>query len=67
MEWIMNQDNLLSLVEKTEIPFNDFRWIVKKGDKVYEEGYSVPFIKVFGKATVVCILRPVKNNDTIKV
>ncbi len=67
MEWIMNQDKLIELVEKTEIPFKDFRWIVKKGDKEYEEGYSVPFIKVFGKATVVCILRPVTKNDPIKV
>lgn len=67
MEWIMNQDNLITLVEKTEIPLKDFRWIVKKGDKVYEEGYSVPFIKVFGKATVVCILRPIKKHDALKV
>jgi len=47
MEWLMNQDELLSIIEKTEIPFDYFRWIIKrKADR----------IKVYGKVTVLCVL-----------
>ncbi len=58
MEWLMNQDDLLEIINETEIPFEYFRWIVKKGNKVSEEDYiEVPYIKVYGKVTVLCVLR----------
>lgn len=63
MEWLMNQSELLDIIEKTGIPFDDFRWIVKKGSGVNAQGFSMPSIKVFGKVTVVCILRPLTSGN----
>ncbi|GLR18572.1 hypothetical protein [Portibacter lacus] len=51
MEWLMNQDELMNIVEKTEIPFDNFRWIVKK---------TRDSVKVYGKVTVLCVLEEMK-------
>ncbi|WP_235298056.1 hypothetical protein [Portibacter marinus] len=51
MEWLMNQDELLDLIDKIGIPFDYFRWIIKpKQDAV----------KVFGKVTVFCVMEEIK-------
>lgn len=50
-EWLMNQDELLDIIEKTEIPFDYFRWIVKKKHNS---------VKVYGKVTVICIMRELR-------
>jgi hypothetical protein len=51
LTWLMNQDELLEIIDKTEIPFDYFRWIVKRS----EDG-----IKVYGKVTVLCVLEEMK-------
>jgi len=50
MEWLMNQDELLTVIDKTGIPFDYFRWIVKRKDDS---------VKVYGKVTVLCVLEEV--------
>ncbi len=57
IEWLMNQDELISIIDKTQIPFDHFRWIVKQG---FGTG-NIPYIKVLGKVTVLCILTPFKR------
>lgn len=58
MEWLMNQDELMEIIEKTEIPFDYFRWKVKKGSDVNETNFiETPYIRVNGKVTVLCILK----------
>lgn len=58
MEWLMNQDELLAIIEKTKIPIEYFRWKVSQGKKINEEDYiQTPFIMVKGKVTILCILK----------
>lgn len=51
MEWLMNQDDLLEIIDKTGIPFDYFRWIIKRKDNS---------VKVYGKVTVLCVLEEIK-------
>ena len=51
LEWLMNQDELLEIIENTGIPFDYFRWKLKKNHNS---------IKVYGKVTVLCILEEMK-------
>lgn len=57
MEWLMNQDELLDIIDKIGIPFDYFRWRIKKGSKVDQDYIEVPYIQVKGKVTVICILK----------
>jgi len=50
MEWLLNQDELMNIIEKTEIPFDYFRWIIKRNEDS---------IKVYGKVTVLCVMESI--------
>ncbi len=64
--WLLEQDKLLSTIEKTQIPFNKFSWRIKAIKYERDDGILVPGIRAKGYATVLCVVVPVMfENDTV--
>ncbi len=61
--WLLDQDELLSVIESTEIPINKFIWRIKTIKYKCEDGTLIPAIRVKGYATVLCILMPLLSQN----
>jgi hypothetical protein len=56
--WLIDQDKLISTIEKTQIPFNRFSWHIKNIKYQLEDGNLIPAIRAKGYTTVLCIIVP---------
>ncbi len=65
LEWLKQQRELITALERIEIPFDKFRWKLKKTSHTFEDGVTEPVIKIEGKSSVLCVLRAltIENHD----
>ncbi len=61
--WLLDQEELLSVIESTEIPFNKFSWKIKPIVYKCVDGTLIPAIRAKGYATILCILIPLLSDD----
>lgn len=57
LNWLKSQNDLMNMIEKTDIPFDKFRWKLKYTDYTFEDGITEPAIEINGKTTVLCVLQ----------
>lgn len=62
-QWLLKQEELLSTIESTEIPFNKFSWKIKTIKYKCEDGTLVPAVRAKGLATILCVLKPLISDD----
>ncbi|MCP3932712.1 MAG: hypothetical protein GY705_26880 [Bacteroidetes bacterium] len=56
-QWVQEQAELMEVLKQYEIPIEQFRWRVKNTEYQWEDGTKEPAIHLYGKSTVVCILK----------
>jgi len=61
--WLMDQKELLSVIESTKIPINNFNWRMKTIKYKLNDGTLVPAIRAKGYATILCVLVPFLSKD----
>lgn len=61
--WLLQQKELMSVIESTDIPTNKFSWSIKRIKYKLENGQLAPAIRAKGLTTVLCVLVPMVDND----
>jgi len=62
-QWLLEQEELLAIIESTEIPMNKFSWNIKTIKYKCEDGTLVPAVRAKGLATILCVLKPLLSDN----
>lgn len=65
-KFLNEQEELLAIVNKLNIPLNKFRWQFKKIDYTFEDGTKEPAILIKGKTSVLCVLKSMTKPNTLE-
>ena len=61
MTWINSQKGLMKKIKDLEIPIDKYKWTVNKIIHTDDYGNKLPAIKAIGMSTVLCVVKPKKN------
>jgi len=65
MSWIRSQKGLIKKIDDLGIPIDKYKWTVNKIIHTDEKGKKVPAIKAIGMSTVLCVVKPNRQQELI--